>query len=255
MDNSTHNNTDLLIRYLDGELSGEEKHILEQRLSQNQDLQRELESLQLAREAVKTYGLKKQVSDIHRIMKKELKAPVRQMSSGRRFARYSLAIAASLLIIIIAILGYNFYTLSPNKVYSSNYQPYELSTLRDGEENSSALENAYRNKDYKEVVRLSREQQNPSATDEFLTAMALVELKNYSAAIENYRQVLATNQAAGTDIMRTETEYYLALAYVRNKDYDQALELMNKIHDDPTHPYHERITGKLIRKVKMLKWR
>jgi predicted negative regulator of RcsB-dependent stress response len=255
MDNSTHNDTELLIRYLDGELWGKEKDAIEQRLSEQTDLQKELESLRLSREAVRSYGLKKQVSDIHAVMKKELRTPVRQISGGRKFARYSLAVAASLLIIVITVLGYNFYTLSPAKVFSSNYQPYELSTMRDGEGQISLIEKAYRQKNYPEVVRLTKDQQTPGVKELFLAAMAQTELKNYSGAIENYQQLMATNKAAGADIMMAETEYYLALVYIRNKDYDQALELMNKIHDDPTHPYHEKITGKLIRKVKMLKWR
>jgi tetratricopeptide (TPR) repeat protein len=254
MDNSTHT-TELLIRYLDGELSGEEKTVLEQRLKQDKSLENELEYLQLAREAVRSYGMKKQVRDIHAVMKKELRAPVRQMSSGRKFARYSLAIAASLLIIVIGVLGYNFYTLSPAKVFSANYQPYELSTVRGGEGQTSLLEKAYRNKDYKEVVRLAKEQQIPGIKDQFLTALALTELKNYPGAIDYFKKLMATNQVAGTDIMMPETEYYLSLVYVRNKDYDLAIDLMNKIHDDPMHPYHEKITGKLIRNVKMLKWR
>ena len=50
-------------------------------------------------------------------------------------------------------------------------------------------------------------------------------------------------------------EYYLALAHLRNRDFDESIELMTKVHDDPNHMYHERFSSKYIKKVKMVKWR
>jgi|GEM_PF-337711 len=256
MDNSTHHNEELLIRYLDGDLSAEEKNILEQRLKQNKELADELESLQLAREAIRNYGLKQQVRNIHSSIRKQIKAPVRQMSRGRKFARYSLAAAASLLIIMIGVLGYNFYTLSPAKIFNANYQPYELSNVRDGgTTKESGIEQAFRNKEFSKVAELGKGSVQLSQRDRFLAGVANAETGNFTSSIDHFKKLLATNQATNTDTMMAETEFYLALVYIRNRDYDQAVDLMTKIHDNPTHPYHEKISGKLIRKVKMLKWR
>jgi len=83
--------------------------------------------------------------------------------------------------------------------------------------------------------------------------MAYMELRNDIKAIEEYKKVIAKNESAGTNILKDEAEYYLALAFLHNKDYDHALEMMNKIHNDPNHIYNEKITAKLINEVKSLR--
>ena len=52
-----------------------------------------------------------------------------------------------------------------------------------------------------------------------------------------------------------ETEYYLFLSYIRDRDYNAALAIMEKIKNDPGHIYHKKVTSKLIRQVKLLRWR
>jgi len=164
-------------------------------------------------------------------------------------------VAASVILIVAGIWGYNFYTLSSNKVFASNYKTYELSTTRDTVQQVSDIEMAYRNKDYKQVVALFSANPSASIEDEFLAAMSQVELKDNTKAIEAFKKVLADNEAAKTELYKDETEYYLAMTYIRNGDYDFALDLLRKIRDDKQHTYHQKISAKLIRQVKLLKWR
>src|SRR5438045_4334405 len=117
MDNSTQN--ELLMRYLDGELDGQEKLDFEKALASNAALQQRLEDLQTARQALRIYGLKQQVRDIHQQMIDESRpgGNVRHMSSTRRIVRYSISIAASILLLAVGIVGYNFLTVSSEKLY------------------------------------------------------------------------------------------------------------------------------------------
>jgi tetratricopeptide (TPR) repeat protein len=253
MDNSTFNMNELLIRYLDGELTGNEKIEFENRLSADKLLQEEFQSLQLTRESVRSYGLKQKVAAIHEQMMDELSTPVRKISSTRRFVQYSLAIAASLLLIFISIQAYTFFTLSSDKLFSQNYRSYELNTVRSSGTEPTAIEKAYQEKQFNEVVTLSENSNDIKIN--FLAAMANMELKNTSKAIEGYKKVITLNQATNTNMFKDEAEYYLSLALVQNKDYREALPLMQKIHDDPNHLYHEKVSSKFIRKVKWLKWR
>jgi tetratricopeptide (TPR) repeat protein len=85
--------------------------------------------------------------------------------------------------------------------------------------------------------------------------MSYLELKNPAKAIEAFRGIVSTNETDAGKIWQDETEYYLALAYIANRDYDFALELLEKIKQEPAHTYHERVSAKLIRQVKALKWR
>jgi len=256
MDNSTHNTSELLVQYLDGELSGSEKDDLEMQLKVDASLKAELESLQLAREAVGLYGLKQQVSAVHQQMMNELQAPVVKINPARRIVRYSMAIAASVLLIFLSITAYIFFTLSPDKLFADNYHSFELSTTRGGNEaEPTAIEKAYREKNYKEVTDLTTKWSEPDIRDEFLAGISSLELNKSSEAIHFFNGVIKLNETRDKPIYKDETEYYLALSYLKNKDYDLALELMNKIHNDPDHLYHKKITNKLILRVKMLKWR
>ena len=57
MDNATHDMSEKLMQNLDGELPAADKVQLEQQLASDAALREELENLQLAREAVRSYGL------------------------------------------------------------------------------------------------------------------------------------------------------------------------------------------------------
>src|SRR4051812_30157307 len=98
MNNSTpYDRDELLMRYLDGELSDSEREEFEQQLQQDESLQQELESLQLAKQAVISYGLKEQVAAIHQTMMVEMKeeTPVRQIKRNRKAVRWSISVAAA----------------------------------------------------------------------------------------------------------------------------------------------------------------
>lgn len=256
MDNSTHNMSEKLVQYLDGELTGIEKDNLEKSLAGDTALQRELQSLKETREAVMQFGLQQQVSGIHQQMMQEMQPPVRKINSSKRIFRYSMAVAASLVLIIGGYFAWNFYSLSSNKVFASNYRSYELSTMRDDDTTQiSSIEKAYRDRNYKEVIVLSEQQSTVSVKETFLAAMSYVEQGNNTKAIEHFKKVIAANSSPETAIMKDEAEYYLALTYIRNKDFDFALDLLKSIKEDPNHIYHKEVTAKLIRQVKMLKWR
>lgn len=255
MDNSTHENprTELLIRYLDGEMNDVEKAGLENQLPVDPAMQQELDNLRLARQAVKQYGLQQQVSAVRKEMLQESKTPVKPINRRKRTIRYSLSIAAAAIIILLGIGSFWLYQLTPGKVYASNYETYQLQAVRSGEGSSSPVENAYRNRNYPELIRLTRD--SPGIKEGFLLGMAYMEQNNYPEAIRALQEVIGRNAAARTTIYKDDAEYYTALAQIKLQHYDQALVLLNKIKDDPQHLYHSRVSGKLIRKVKLLRWR
>lgn len=255
MDNFTPDMSEKLVQYLDGELLMAEKISLDKQLAADEALQNELESLQSTREAVRLYGLRQKVVVIHEQMMEERKAPVKRISAVRKTIRYSVAVAASLLLLIGGYWAYNFFTLSPDKVFASNYRSYELVTVRDGDNNEASLiEKAYLEKKYTEVIGTTFDR--PYTTKElFLRAMSYSELADNPKAIDEYKKVIAQNEISKTSSFSQPAEYYLALSYILNRDYDFALDILKKIQDDPNHLYHEKISNKLIRQVRMLKWR
>jgi tetratricopeptide (TPR) repeat protein len=250
MDNSTQYE---LMRYIDGEMTDSEKAEFEKRLETDESVKQEMGNLQLTKEAVRQYGLKEKVAGIHQQMMREMKTPVRSISNVRRIVRYSVAIAASILLIVVLIEGYKFYKLSPEKLYAESYSSYELTTTRDGEQKESAIEKAYRAKNYGEVIKLNANTVL-SIKDVFLTGMAYLETKDYSRAVATFQIVIADVKDEKTTL-KDAAEYYLALSYLQNRDYDQAIELMNSIRDNSSHLYKNKFSRSYINQVKRLKWR
>ena len=174
---------------------------------------------------------------------------VKPPRNSRRIIQYSVAAAATLLLIYLIIQVYNFYTLSPEKLFAAKYEPYR-SVI---DTNSSNIERAFGKKEYGEVIKLNRVLPL-SIKDIFLTGMAYLETKDFSRAVSSFQVVVADIKAGKTRLIDT-TEYYLALSYLQNRDYDQAIELMNAIHNNRSHQYKAKFSRKYINRVKRLKWR
>ena len=187
-------------------------------------------------------------------MEKDNKQIVEKIVIARRFIRYSVAVAASVLLTLFVIEGYKFYTLSPEKLYDENYTAYELPATRGNNEiTESKIEKAYREKNYAEVIDLNKNSVL-SIKDVFLTGISYLEIKDYSKATSSFQVVIGDVKDSKT-VLKEAAEYYLALAYLRNRDYDQAIEVMNAIYINPSHPYKGKFSRKYINRIKRLKWR
>lgn len=254
MDNFTPEMSEKLVQYLDGNLTISEKELLEQQLAGDTALQEELKSLQATREAVRLYGLKQKVSDIHQQMMKEMQPKVKQLYSSRKIIRYAMAIAASILLVFAGYTVYNLITITPENIFASNFQTYELVTNRGDSTDESTILKDYREKNYNAVIGVVYDRVF-TAEELFIRGMSFAELKKIDSAIVSFKKVLEANKVAAKPVYNDETEYYLALLYVRIKDYSNALELLNKINETPDHLYHNKVAGKLIRDVKKLKKR
>ena len=256
MDNSTQFN-ETLMKYLDGELMDVEREEFEKRLAIDAALRQELEDLKTARAAVRLHGLKQQVGSIHHQMMAEMKpaAIVRPISPARRVIRYSISIAASIFIVAVLIVGYNFFTLSPERLYNGQYRAYELSSVRGEATSASKLATDYQHGQYKEVIEDRQRLETATPKDDFLAGIAYLQTGNVSKAISSFQSVIEKNRIATTTVFNDDAQYYLALSYLRNKDYDRCLDLIKTIRNSPSHLYHDQFSRGFVRRVKMLRWR
>jgi tetratricopeptide (TPR) repeat protein len=253
MDNSTYD-SEQISRWLDGEMTGDEKTSFEKTLADDQQLQSEVNTLRVAREAIRSYGLQQKVAAVHEEMMKEMQVPMRMISSRRRIIRYTISVAASILLIFIGITAYNFFSLSPARLYAQQYTSYELPTTRGGE-SSAPIEKLYKEKNYRAVIEGTSQLSKNSIEENFLAGASYLEVNNPGAAITLFQEVINKNRQTGESQYQEQAEYYLALAYLKNKNYEKAVKLMQAIHNNPNHSYHEKFSKTFIRKVKMLSWR
>jgi tetratricopeptide (TPR) repeat protein len=165
--------------------------------------------------------------------------------------RVLLAVMGGVLLVLLLVGGYRFYHLSPQSLYKQAYVDYKLPEEGDYQLGATRVEMAYRAGDYDSVIGESKKVQGFTDHDYLLIGLAHMQQGDFFAAIEPLRLVNLWNESD----YKQEGEYYLALAYLRNKDYDKSLELMQRIRRDPDHVYHSQITDKLVRNVRILKWR
>ena len=102
-------------------------------------------------------------------------------------------------------MAYNFFTLSSDKVFASNYQAYELVTVRDLNTDETAIERAYREKKYKEVMRIHDAGEDLTIKGEYLCGTAALELKENVKAIDCFKKVLEENKKTGQSILKAIT--------------------------------------------------
>jgi hypothetical protein len=251
---------DILMRYLDGEMDPVETENFRQRLTGDTELQSELERLQAARQAIRSHAITKQVEAIHQEMMGELSAPqtskVVRMERSKKIIRFSLRIAAAIFLLVFGFLAYQFVTLSPDKIYSEQFIPYEVPATRGTEEvNQSPIDSAYKQKNYSAVIVLRKKAATLTAREQFLSGISFLELNDAMSAIVAFKAAINLNKASAEQAYQDESEYYLALAYLKNGDYDQALVLMRAVRANPAHLYHDAFSEACLRKVSWLKWR
>ena len=251
MDNSTqHTPEDWILRYIDGEMSDEEGREFEARLLTDASLREQTENLKMAREAILQFGLKQQVASLHQTIMAEKETPVVNLPAKRPL-RWVMSVAATILLAWVSFEVYQYFSLTPDKVFAQQFAHYELPVLRsDDQKKVSELETAYRDKDYNQVVRLCKTNTGFSSRESFLCGMAEMELGNYADAIRSFHQIQQYNASNNTHEYQEETEYNLALAYLKNKEFARSLELFQAIRADNRHLYHQKVSAKLVRQVK-----
>lgn len=245
--NENTQNDDLLIRYLDGELSDEERTELEGRLRTDTALQKRLTHLQIAVQAVKQLGITEKVRAVHAGMMKELKAsPKAKVVSFGKTLRYTLAIAASVAVLLIGVKFYQAAQLSPDRLYNESFVDFNVSSSRGVEGRLSPIENLYGQKKYEAVLSAVRSL-NGNAKDSLLIGLSYLQTNRPGQAIG-----FLQNLSSSANDYQPDAEFYLALSYLKNKAYGKAAPLMEKIRANPSHLYHEQLSDDVVAKVKKL---
>lgn len=163
-----------------------------------------------------------------------------------------MAFAAGLTVILISIYGYRFYQLSPYKLYSDSYVPYRLSSpFSSKEAMNSRIEKFYRQQKFDSVLKTAKRQVTLSDKEALLTGITYLEHGDPFWGIAPLKK-LSQNKKS---LLKDDGEFYLALAYLKNTDYDQAITLMQRIKSEKDHQYKNRFSSEFIDKVQMLKWR
>ncbi|HYE55776.1 MAG TPA: tetratricopeptide repeat protein [Chitinophagaceae bacterium] len=238
--------SELLIQYLDNELDAVERASVETALAADQDLQNLLERLKLAKLAFSQYARREAVAGILSDEKKE-SAPVVKINRMRSVLR----IAAVLLVLLVigGIVQYSL--LDAQRLYSAQYKQYTLGTTR-AAESASPLERAYRNHNFGDVIAIYEKNDSLSNTDHFLAGQAYLQTGNATRAIVAFENQININGVLPFKPYQDDAEYYLALSYLKLGEVSTALELFEKINQQPQHAYSKEVGTWFLTRLRWL---
>ncbi|MEP7141956.1 MAG: hypothetical protein ABI707_03745 [Ferruginibacter sp.] len=249
--NENFTNTELLIRYLDDELEGEQLEAVKKSIAENSAAREELENLRLAKEAIKSYGLKNKIGAIHTEMMRELNKNVASKKGMvKNIFQYSMRIAAAVILITGLSVSYQYFTASPGKLFDENFEAFNLHETRGAA--VSPLENIYKNGNMQAVIQQFSTLTDPQPPDYFLAGNAFLSTQQPGKAIQAFLTLQLRNKTNNTHYFEEDTEYYLALSYLINKELPRAVPLFEKIHADKNHPYHKKISSWFLNKLHRL---
>jgi len=243
--------TELLIQYMDGELQGETLITVEKAIRLNPEVRTEFENLQAAREAVKSYGLKKQVSELHKEMMNEMKEEnLPRIQPARSFLKRSLSLAATVILAVGLYTAYQYLAVSPDKLFRETYQPYSLHETRGS--TPSPLEETYKKGDMEGTIRQFESLGSPVAQEYFIAGNAYLETKQFPRAIASFSALQQSNDSRQTHYFEEDAEYYLAVSYLGNNEPAKAIPIFEKINAEPSHPYHKKVSSWFLARLHRL---
>jgi tetratricopeptide (TPR) repeat protein len=157
--------------------------------------------------------------------------------------------AASFLFMFGSCALYLYINANPKTLFSKNYHRYERLVLR-GASDRSPLKEAYSNGNMDSVIWDFKNLNSPIPEEYLLAGIAYLEKNQPDKAIETFQLLIQTNLNSKADYFEDDAEYYLALAYLDNKESGKALPLFEKINADPENRYYEDVSKLLLLNVR-----
>lgn len=241
MDKPLQFDDEFLIRYIDGELNAGEKQSLESALGSSQPLQKRLEDLKIAIYATRRLGDIEKVKNVHQQMVKEFNSSGQQ-TPVRKMIRLSLAVAASILLVFFAWRYFQSATVDANRLFNQAYVEFDVNATRN-QHHKTEIQKAYASKEFARASALTP----ASEMDSLLVALSFLHLNQTTNAITRLLYV----QDGGGEY-KPDAEFYLSLAYLKNKEYGKAYALVEAIQNNPGHLYKDQFSESFIKQLEKL---
>lgn len=246
---------DLIERYLDGALTLQEEAQVEQLLNDRSDLREAYHNMKLAIESVRYAGLTQQVSSIAKEYSVQQAMPATPTTAKvRSIGFYAMRATAVVLVTVASYTAVMYATATPDRLYEDGFVAYELSTTRNNTP-SSAIEQAYKSGDWQQVQKIVSAETTPGQKELFLAGMSALQVNNPQQAVSYFQDVIASNAATGNEQYRDESQYYLALSYVKQNEGAKAYPLLQSIRNNPSHAYYKDAGNINLLKIKLLNWK
>ena len=162
--------------------------------------------------------------------------------------------AAVLIVIAIAYTAIIYATATPEKLYSEAFTDYSLETIR-GTNAATAVEQAYRMGKWQHVVAELADIKLLSSQEMFLGGMAALHLNDPSRALQFFQGITDDNHTLSTSPFREESEFYLALTYIKLHKPRAAAKRLSAIKNNPQHLYYNQANRISALELSLLRWK
>jgi hypothetical protein len=225
-----------LVDYLDEKLSSDERSEVEYMVKHDTNAASDLAYLKLAIETVRLNAIASKVITVCQSLNatSSEQLPTNPVTVRHMF-RTGLRIAAVFILLFCSAVLYKYISVSNQSLYKNQFVPYALSNMRGTEDRNPEAE-AFRNKNWNQVIELYSNIQVKSNKSIFLAAMSELQLSHYAEAEVLFQNVL--KNASEDNSFQEDAEYYSALAYLMNHNEAKGIGMLNKIKSDTNHRYY-----------------
>lgn len=256
-DNSTPDTTEMLIRYMDGELDAAENARIESLLQTDASAREQYQFFLAAKGIVRSEGLRLRVAGIQRdfIADRNISETTPATNKKRTsFFTPFMNIAAVLVFLLVGYGTFQYLTITSRKVYDDAYISYQLPVNR-GEGSTTRIDELYNDGDYKSVINSFNTIRSKTQKDYFLAGLSYLQLNDAKDAVQALEQVEVLNASADKKGYVQQTDYYLMLAYIKAGEISKAEKKLDKIRSDKAHLFYENAGAITHTQLMILKWK
>lgn len=255
MNYGMNNNTVLIEKYIDGQSSAEESLFVESMIAGDVDFREEYEYMKLAVSSVQLSGVHAQVSEAANAYFEEINTKEKKPAMIRSIGYYSMRAAAVLVVIVASYTAIIYTTATPEKLYSEAFTDYNPETVRSAT-SASAVEQEYRMGKWQEVIAELADIKLLSPKEMLLGGIAALHLNDPSRAQHFFQSILDNNNnTLSSGAFREESEFYLALTYIRLNKPRAAVKLLSAIKNNPHHLYYSQANRISTLELSILEWK
>lgn len=241
-------NTELIERYFEGKMNAAEKQAFEARVAQETPLSEEVALQRTIREGLRAVGRARMLTQLEMVESRmsEYHPPTQVIRFDERTRQRFYWAAAAAVLLLIPVYFLLKANAAEEKLFARYFTPYEnVATQSPRDPLNQALEQ-YRSKNYAKALGILETMEDKGdVSDSTLFYKANVHLQ-----LDQPREAIAALQKVpATSTFYEEAQWYLALALLKNDDSEEAQEIVSKIAQKPTHPYHQQ-AEKLAKELK-----
>ncbi|MEM9830928.1 MAG: hypothetical protein AAF944_09825 [Bacteroidota bacterium] len=222
MNNTTDDRT--IQRYLDGDMSSEERREFESQLATDAELQQEVKEYEQLQQAIL---FQKRRAVWNKVQQLEAQSADNTISIDRNTNKTNwlpLAIAASVaLLVIVGLFFWDQRALTPQELASQNFTPFMNEFVFESRSETSSIKqkafSAYDNKNYKQAIEYFEQYESNSKdmTSTFFLGNTYLATEDYESAIEVFEKYLNNY-----DVYVEDATWYLFLSYLGAGNLERA---------------------------------